>query len=324
MLSSFRNNYLYNYLLAFGFVLICWIPTFIIGKDSVSTAVFHSDSILRMGVTNVHLLNGIALAVIIVTALMINQLTTEYGFSGKLMTMGIYFFSVLAVSLPSFTLMNPFILINFFLLFFIRNIFRLPETQNPVAVVFNASIMLGIASLYFAHLLFLILIVWIGIMIHRINMWRNYFISLIGAFLPYLFILTWYYWSDQLDDYLLKISSYKAYFLAPVTLDLYSTLLIVLLGLLIMLSLLKTIYRLSEKNINLRRNLIVTIYYFLFSVVLFLLFAQDANTLLIVAVPSALLLSNAFHNLRNYRWYDIAFGLISLMILTGQYIKLFY
>lgn len=221
--------------------------------------------------------------------------------------------------------MNPYIVINFFLFFFIRNIYRLPSVENPIPLIFNSSLMLGLASLYFLNIILLTIIIWLGLLLHRTNSWRNFMASIIGVIIPYLFILTWYYWSDQLQDYFLILSERSFFtFNTIISIDIPDLIISVVISFFIVLGVLKTFVSLGEKNINLRRNLIITIYFLIFIVIIFILFATGLNAALLIVVPASLILSNAFHNLRNYKIYNIVFVVLFTLIIFNQYLKFFY
>ena len=325
MLSLFRKAYFFNYLIGFVFIIVCWLPTFFIPQDTIASEVLKYDTILKTGFTNVYLLNFLGLFVTLISALILNHLNTEYGMTGKLMTFGVFFFSLLSVSLSPFAIMNPFILINFFLFFFIRNLFRLPIVENPIPLVFNSSLMLGFASLYFIKILFLILVIWIALIIHRTNSWRNYISSIIGIVAPYLFIVTWYFWSDQLDDFILKMKSlliltFNIGFAMEIT-DII--IILTILTIFVIVAVFKTLARLTEKNINLRRNLIICMYFLMVAVAVIILFGPGLNSLLITVIPASIILSNAFHNIRKIKIYNISFAVLAIFIIINQYLKLF-
>lgn len=323
MLSFFTKAYVLNYLLAFIFIIICWLPAFLIPQSHVASEVLQYDTILKTGFTNIYLLNFLGLFVTIISALILNYLTTENGITGKLMTMGIFFFSILSVSLSSFTIMNPFILINFFLFFFIRNLYRLPHVENPIPLVFNASLMLGIASLYFFKILFLILVIWIALIVHRSNSWRNYIASIIGIVGPYVFILTWYFWSDQLNDFILKMDMMFHFKMNSVfPMDINDVIILIAISTIITIGVFKTIMRLTEKNINLRRNLIISIYFLIIALIIVIIFGQGIKSLLVTIIPASIILSNAFYNLRRYKFYNILFSILTALIIINQYLKL--
>lgn len=324
MLSLFRKAYFFNYLIGFVFIIVCWLPAFFIPQDTVASEVLKYDTILKAGFTNVYLLNFLGLFVTLISSLILNHLNTEYGMTGKLMTIGVFFFSMLSVSLSPFAIMNPFILINFFLFFFIRNLFRLPIVENPITLVFNSSLMLGFASLYFIKILFLIPVIWIALIIHRTNSWRNYISSLIGIAVPYLFIVTWYFWSDQLGDFILKMKSLLIFtFNIGFTMEITDIIILTTLTIFLIVAVLKTMARLTEKNINLRRNLIICIYFLMITVVTIILFGPGLNSLLIAVIPASIILSNAFHNIRKIKIYNFSFAVLAIFIIINQYLKLF-
>lgn len=323
MLSFFRKAYFLNYLAGFIFIIICWLPVFLISPDSLAPEVLKYDTILKTGFTNIRLLNLLGLFITLISALVLNHITTEYGITGKLMTTGLFFFALLSASLSSFAVINPFILINFFLFFFIRNLYRLPQFENPIPLVFNSALMLGIASLYFFKISFLVLIIWMALIIHRVSSWRNYVVSLLGLALPYLFVTTWYFWSDQLSDFLLRLEDMLAIHInISTSISTTDLIIFVVITFVIVIAVIKTMASLNQKNINLRRNLMISLYFLLVSFILALLFGHGVNSLLITIIPAAVILSNAFSEVRNPRWYNLMFSILAIFVVVNQYFKL--
>jgi len=162
-------------------------------------------------------------------------------------------------------------------------------------------------------------------MIHRTNSWRNFAASIIGLLIPYIFILTWYFWSDQLQDFLLNFSVKVSFrFNSVLNINTFDLAILVTIAIFLVIAVLKTLAKLNEKNINLRRNLIISIYYLLVSIVIFILFAPGSGAALIMVIPAGIIMSNAYHDLRNFRWYNIFFSMLAVLIMVNQYLKFFF
>lgn len=199
----------------------------------------------------------------------------------------------------------------------------MPIVENPIPLVLNASLMLGIASLYFIKILMLIIVVWIALIIHRTNSWRNYVASIIGIIMPYIFIVTWYFWSDQLSDFVLKIKMMMTIKLnTDISIGTTDLIILIIASIFIIIAGFKTYTHLTEKNINLRRNLIISIYFLIVSLIVVILFGSGVNSLLITIIPASIILSNAFHNLRRIKLYNISFLVLAVFIIINHYLKL--
>lgn len=323
MLRYFSSAYLSRYVSILFIIVIFWVPSFFIQQ----TAGPYSEPIFLL---LFHLAQSFPIILIIaafiltlLSSLIVNQMTSEFEFSNRFSTLGIFFFILFTSSLLELLSFNPFLIANIFLLFYARYLFKLPFTNIPITIAFNAGILLSLASLFFPPLLVFIFLLWASLFIHRLNDWRNYASSLIGLTLPYLFLFTFYLWDGSLsqnyEDWL------NFYVFIPLTgfPDFsFSMINIAIFLFIIFISIINTLARLREKNINLRRNLMITIFYFLLSMFIAIFYRADIRTILIAAIPASLLLTSSVLQTK-MKIFNLAVTVLFFLILVGLYLNLF-
>ena len=197
MLKFFSAGHLSRYVAIFLLLGFFWIPAFIVPQSYYTESENLFTSISGLFDVNIHFSVALAFILIIFSALLINQLTTEFEFSSRYSNLGLFYFVILSSALPAFFTFNPIILANIFILFLLKGLFKLPTNELTIPLVFNSGLLVGFASLFFPPLVLLLLFIWIAIFMHRLSSWRNLVASVIGMLMPYLFIFTWYLWAGS-------------------------------------------------------------------------------------------------------------------------------
>lgn len=325
MIRYFSTGYLSRYLLLILLGFIIWTPSLLYPSFYTGISSFVFNQISYLTAQNIYLQTSISFVLTLITAFLLNQLAIDNGFSGKVSSLIALLYLLLTSSMAGEFHNNPIIWINFILVFILGNLMRLSYVSNTIPVVFNASFLLGVASLFYSHLVFLIVFIWVSIIIHRVLSWRNFVVSLIGIFLPYVFLLTWFFVTDNLleESYVL-FDSFKID-IAPLLLaDPVEIAISAILVSMVIISAFGIADHLTEKNINLRRNLIVTLFYVVTAFLILLFSTKSLVSTLLLSIPSALILGHWLSNIKRTRWYDIALSLVAILIIVNQYLYLIF
>ena len=323
MLKFFSTGHFSRYIVLSFLILLFWIPEFInpVYYKSVTEPLFIFISKL-LGV-NTYLSIAVTLIISIFSALLINQLATDFEISGRFSSLGIFYFILISSAIPAFYSFNPMIIVNVFILFLFINVFRIPTASITISVAFNSGFLIGIASFFFPPLIILLFFLWGAIIIHRMTEWRNFVASLVGIVLPYLFLFTWYFWTDSVYEN--AVILYEDFFFIPsynfpeFSLNL---IIIIYLFIIITISALNILGHLREKNINLRRNLMITVLYLAFVLGLSWYYFNTMETMLLAAIPGALLLSNLTLQSKRLKPLNITIYLLLGLIFLNLYLGL--
>lgn len=323
MLKYFQSAYLSQYLVIFILAIFLWLPSFFIvdGDQSISLTI---DRLFEwFNPDNQILFTAIAFLIILLTALLANQVSTESGISGKISTLGAFVFVLIGSSLSFYTTMSPVIWANLCLVIVVRLLFFIPAASNQPMLLFNAGFILGVASLFAPVTIFFILLIWLSLLTHRSNQWRNYFTSAVGILLPWLFVSVWYFWNDNFSEIvaiwtdLFNLSQFNDIkFTFDIDLILFGFILIISI-----IASLRSVVRLREKSINLRHNLMIVNYFLVISIVT-LIISADKYYSLILITPAVLILTNYLGDVKYRKIFDIITILFILLVFVNQYSRL--
>jgi hypothetical protein len=321
MISYFNSGHPVRYLVVLLLTTLIWLP-------SLLSVVYipQPGTVLQQGLAGfaAHYTQYIIWMLFIITfmlGVMLNQVLKEYDLVNVNNTTGLALFVLFASAIPVFTTVNLFIIVNIFMMMFLQGIMRLSLVEEPVKDIFNASFYLGVASLFYPPLLFLFLIIWMAILMNRHMDLRNFLIVPAGLLLPFLFLFTWYFWSDSLaghwQELVMQLTEIQKFNLFN-SLTGFDFVIIVFLMTVLTFSILKTIFGLGEASMTTRRNINLTMYLLIGMAIIILLYASNPLTLLILAPPSVVVVAHALYAVKN-KWLNLLFILLFLLIIIHQY-----
>ncbi len=323
MIRFFNTGYFSRYIIIIVLAIIIWLPSFLFPNSfsgATGIAYFHLSNLLNSPL----LLTILSAFITVVTSIVLNQFAIRTGIISKVSTFAMILFVLLSSIFVVDFHNNPFIWVNFIMIFVWANIMQLPYTNNAVPVIFNASFLVGIASLFYSPLVLLFILIWMSIFIHRIVTWRNLIVTIIGVGLPYFFLFSFYYATNiPFEDSKIYSDILNTNITLVIPTNIIDIISAILFVPMVSVSIVGIISKLNDKSINLRRNLLITIVYFFLGLIIYLLYANTLSTLLIITVPAVLILSSWFSNVRKQKWYNIAMVLSLLVIVVNQYAQLF-
>lgn len=266
----------------------------------------------------------LAFGFIFLQALLLNNLLAENDILPKKSYMAAYMIVLFTSSFSNIVLFHPILLSGLLLTIALLYLLKLYDSREGYTAVFNTSMLISLASMiYFPSVVF-ILFVWVCFIIYRLFAWREWFISILGLILPYLFLGTYYYWNDRLllkmDEYLLAFSMINFYDFNPsIPFYIFSG----FTALLLLLAIFRLLGMIGEKAIRLRKMLAIMIWFFLISF-LSLVISPNYNILgfVLLLLPTSVLISIYITNNR-IKWHAEVMLILILIIVVFLRLGLF-
>ncbi|PIQ30801.1 MAG: hypothetical protein COW63_09030 [Bacteroidetes bacterium CG18_big_fil_WC_8_21_14_2_50_41_14] len=324
MIKYFSKSYFSRYAWLLTIVVVGWLPQFIHpakceGFPSYLFLPFQSvfDSFPITGII-------FTLLVYVFSVFFLNFISIEHHISGKVNTLPIFIYILFTASISAYFTTNSFIWISLLLLWMLRHCLSLYQRESTITNALNAGLLLSVASFFYPPLIYLILLIWFSLLLHRVNSWRAYVTSLLGLLGPYLFLLTWFFMTDQLKSAtanfvgeILPVVNFKPDL--PWT-ELAVFTLLLLLGILFSVKLASS---LGEKNINLRRNLFILLLFFAFQLLLILIFNKSSLAFMLLGIPYAFIVAHQLVLLKKTRLINLILLVITLFIVGNHLMILF-
>jgi len=206
------------------------------------------------------------------------------------------------------------------LVFFYQFILQSFDEEKPDNAIFSASFFIGLATLISYNNLAFLVLIWISFVVFQNYSWRYIPISIAGIIVPYLFFLTYLFWTNQLDLISAEWTALTNYpYQLPELKNLFSIIIYSILGFLILISLSKIIPETSSKIISIRKKVSFSLWFLLISIIA-MLFSNEQIVKNIFLIPLSGLLGYYLRVVKTRRrLIDLIFSLFILFLLFQKY-----
>ncbi|HXC05666.1 MAG TPA: hypothetical protein VNZ86_12980 [Bacteroidia bacterium] len=141
----------------------------------------------------------LSLACTIGSAFLLNYIVNQHSLLAKKTYLPAMLYLLYNACTGDFLRLHPGSITNLFIIATCHQLFNTYRKDSARAEVFNAGLLIGLASIIYLPSLVLFLFVWITLIIYRPFIWQEYVLSLLGFLMPWMFFLVYYFWNDQLQ-----------------------------------------------------------------------------------------------------------------------------
>ena len=261
---------------------------------------------------------------VLIGGFLLVRLNTIYIFIPDRTYMPALFFLLIAGSYIPLQRLNPSVFGVIFLLLALDKIFQGYRREGLIYNSFEAAFLIAIGSMFYTGLFFLLPLVWIGLAFFRPGYWKEWFFSIIGFVLPYLFLFSWYYLTGKsITGYLESLANIFTSDADNTAIRFHYAAFYTYTGILVLLSSAHIVGVLPLKKILARRSYIIFFWNFALGTVSFLLLpALSYEMLPLIAVPVSLLLSHYFMETRSKLAGEILLIFFFLLVILIQVMEL--
>jgi len=262
----------------------------------------------------------LALALVSLMSILIVNLNSSLFFINERTFLPAFIYILLSGLIPQFQLLNPAIFSSLFLMIAIRRIMASYRIQGTAYCFFDAGILIGTGSLFYANLIWFGILIIIGIALLRPGNAKEIALSVIGLMTPFIMTVGIYYVLDKDLSELLSLIKYNL-FGKQTTYD-FSRLMIltiIYLGFILVLSISYLLMVMNAKKIQARKTFFLLMWVFIISGGVYIfLHSVSVEIIWITGIPASYFLSHYFIFSRNKLLPEILFSLIFLLIILIQ------
>jgi len=319
IIRFFKTSYFSSLLALILLILVLWLP-----EPAISPAGISSEYTSYLPL-NPWIQQMLAIALFFLTALFINQVGAIHHLTERNSYLTAFFFILIGSAAGFLTQMGPFLPATFFFAFFYQKVFDFQNSTKIITTSFDAGLFLGITSLFFPPAILLVLFAWFALLVYQADQWRAYVSVVLGILLPWLFVLSGYFWFNKLPE---ALSGFIQYFhfreiMNPFA-DNMETAMFLLVALIILIAALTIFSKLSSFNISLRQHASVSLWGLFFSLLIVFLFAAPIQVLTLAALPASLIVGTFFSQMKRLKWANLFVLLWVLFIFINHFLPLFY
>ena len=306
-------------------LLIIWASAFI-RLQSHFSLYFDLDPMPFYGILSsligTNALPGIifTLVLVAVTGFLMVNLNTTLFFINERTFIPALIYILLSGFFPQYQLLNPAIFGSIFLMLAFRRIMEAYRIPGTAYNFFDAGILIGTGSLFYADLIWFSLILFIGIAILRTGNVKEIVISLIGLLTPYFLTFGIYYISGNDIKGLFSLMGYNlfgkpgSYVFTGLT-----TAAVIYAGLITFVSIIYLLMSMNSKKIKSRKTFYLLLWIFFISIsVYFLVPSVSVEIVWITGIPVSYFLSHFFVFVKKKLVPEILFSVLFFLILLIQ------
>ena len=320
MIRYFNTGYISRYLVVFAIAILLWLPSILYPSPYVGRETYAFNFFTYLSISNPLFFTIISMVFTLITAFMLNLYSIKFNLSGKVNTLVWALYILISSAVVGGFHNNPITITNIIMVFVWMNLMNLPQSTNKIITIYNSSFLIGLAALLFPVLIFLVLLVWLTIFVHRVMNLIFLVVSLVGIATPFFFIMVWFFFTGNLHEQLFNLISYfKISTEIPIFDNVLNITSIAIITILTLMSVFGVLAMLSEQNINTRRNLLIVVLFFVINTAILVVFNTNIEFLLTLLIPIVLLITYWLNQVRRPKVYNIILTILLLLILVNQY-----
>lgn len=267
----------------------------------------------------------LSLSLVSLMSILIVNLNSSLFFINERTFLPAFIYILISGLIPQFQLLNPAIFSALFLMMAIRRIMAAYRIQGTAYSFFDAGILIGIGSLFYANLIWFGILIIVGIALLRPGNAKEIALSVIGLVTPFLMTVGIYYVLDKDLRELLSVFQYNLF--GKQTTNDFSRLMvitIIYLGFVLVTSISYLLMVMNTKKIQARKTFFLLIWVFLISGgVYVLLHSASVEIIWIIGIPVSYFLTHYFIFSRKKLIPEIFFSIFIILILMIQVMYLF-
>jgi hypothetical protein len=199
-IEIFKKNYITQLLLLAIVPILLWIPAFLHPPQIIST---RFDMTIYYGLYALLkplplLATIIAFSITIINGLFLNFIFTSNKLVSKTTYLPAFMYYLLSSSNYTFMTLSSLLMMNCCLILALFFFYRVYDKKENAEDIFTTSLILSIGMLFYAPTVLLLLWIWVGFFVYKTYSWKDWLISIFGFLAPIIFLIVYYYLTDQL------------------------------------------------------------------------------------------------------------------------------
>jgi hypothetical protein len=316
-LRLFRTEFSFQLILLLVMGLLLWLPAFLnpLPLPMRSSPVPVYDWMIDPLRSHLLLATILAFILLLSESVILALVLSAFDLAPKSSGMSAIIFFLLSSWQTETLNLHPVLISNIFFIIFLNYFLKVNDRTDPFKEVFSAAFTLSLACIFTFSAFPLFLVMWFGFFVYRILSWREWFISILGFLLPFLFALTWFFWFDRLDEVNQDLISRLHFPVFTAHLGYFKLIIWGGIAFLSLGALFRTLSIIREKVISIRKNFLFMAWFFLISLLVLLNYANDITYVsLVPLLPASALIAYHFTSLKKTLWWDIYFSILFVMI----------
>lgn len=236
------------------------------------------------------------------------------------------FYIILMSFIPEILDFHPVIIINFLYLIILGILFKIYNEPEAYEKIYTAGIIASLATFVDLHAMVIILFFWFVFFVYRIFNWREWLILHLGIITPYLYLFTYYFWTDRLYEMLSIYADFfnSIEFIFPAFKpDIFTYFIYGVMAMIILWTTFIFLGGIPDKIIIIRKRYWALIWFFIAGVI-FLVTSRESREyqLTLLAIPITTVISYSFSVMKKLFFAEILLATLLILIFINNYLNI--
>ncbi len=318
VIRVFRSQYLIQYILLFLFTILLWSDALLFPEKLITGGGFENFDFITPIISAYPLVSIIiSIFVLYFQAILLNLVVEAHRLveRNQLTTAAVYV--LMMSSSPQMVQPNLMLLVNFLLILLLFTTLNLYGKNEPLSAVFDTGFLVGLASLLFLPAIYFIGFVLMSLIIFQLFKWREWLIPIIGLITPYIFLISYFFWFDQLlMKYQVFINSFTFRIPDITGISEWNIAIWILFSLLIITKLGKAFRIFADSTVDNRKKKNVVFYYLIFSILSIFFTARELIWYgFLLIIPLSIIISSLISKSKKLFVVELVFSMIIITVI---------
>ena len=258
----------------------------------------------------------IAQVLLIVQALLFNQIINNHGLLGKPTYLPSLMYVTAGSLLSPFLIISPGLVCNFMILWMIEKFLSIYKRDEVGSVMYDLGMIVALGTLIYFPFISMLVVVWISLIIFRPFNWREWFTVITGFITIFFFLAVYYFWNDSLDQFYNIWVPLTSKFPRNLRINLYDSLVLIPVFVILVSGFFQLQQNFFRSVVQLRKSFQLLFFMFLIGLLSFYLKQNLVLYHFLFCVPpaSALMAYYFLHAKRRWLYESLYFVLISSIL----------
>jgi len=193
VLKIFKSNQPFVNVIVVLVTIALGLPIFFTEPTAVDVNLFRFSEFFN-SINNTTWLRYILLCIFtICIGYYLNYIVNQYKLVNNNTHVPFIIYVVLQTLFPAALIFSPTQIIMVFILFILHQSNELYNTRKETLKTFNLGFFMGLAAILYLPIGFLMLLVWFIMRYYKPPYWKEYVVSLMGIFVPFVYLLASYF-----------------------------------------------------------------------------------------------------------------------------------
>lgn len=262
----------------------------------------------------------LAAAIVFIQALLLNYLVNNYNLLGKpTLLPALMYVTVSAIFMP-FLVLSPALICNFLILAALFRLLNLYKTKDAISTTYDLGLIVALGAIIYIPFIYFFLIIWIGLIIFRPVIWREFLAPVIGFLTVFFFLAVYYYLNNQLGQFYEIWKPLATQLNGRIGINFYNYLILIPIVLILLLCIVKIQQNFFRSYVQIRKSFQLIFVLFLLS--LFSVYVRAAfnlNHFILSAISVSVFFSYYFLNAKQKWFYETLYFVLIISIIYFQF-----